>query len=159
MIDGQRYAISVQGFARLHWLEYQLTVEPDARIHTYGVLKLDKMRFMYAPGAEDHPPKVLNFLPELNTLHRLPHATLASRIGDSSACPQCEQNLIQYYVQKKWFSVFDYMLQEIINISRIAPYSCGYAPQIMMMTEKVSGIEFLKVFGIEFLGDASYGLV
>jgi hypothetical protein len=36
------------------------------------------------------------------------------------------------------------MLQEIISISRTALHSCGYAPQIMMMIEKVSGIEFLK---------------
>jgi hypothetical protein len=99
---------------------------------------------MYAPGAKAHPPRVLNFLPELNTLHRLLRATLAPGIGDSSACPQYERNLIQYYVQKKWFSVFDYMLQEIISISRIALRSCGYAPQIMMLIEKVSEIEFFK---------------
>jgi hypothetical protein len=36
------------------------------------------------------------------------------------------------------------MLQEIISISRIAVRSCGYASQIMMMIEKVFGIEFLK---------------
>jgi hypothetical protein len=36
------------------------------------------------------------------------------------------------------------MLQEIISISRTTLCSCGYAPQIMMMIEKVSEIEFLK---------------
>jgi hypothetical protein len=102
------------------------------------------MQFMYAPGAEAHSPKVMNFLPELNTLHWLLLATLALRIGDSSACPQYEWNLIQYYVQKKRFSVFDYVLQEIISISRIALCSCCYAQQIMMMIEKVPEIEFLK---------------
>jgi hypothetical protein len=99
---------------------------------------------MYAPGAEAHPPKVLNFRPELNTLHRLLHVTLAPRIGDSSACPQYERNLIQFYVQKKKFSVFGYMLQDIISISRTTLCSCGYAPQIMMMIESISGIDFLK---------------
>jgi hypothetical protein len=49
---------------------------------------------MTAPGAEAHPPMVLNFRPELNTLHRLLRANLAPRIGDSSVCPQYEQNLI-----------------------------------------------------------------
>jgi hypothetical protein len=67
---------------------------PKARIHTFGVLKLDEMQFMYALGAEAHLPKVLNFLPELNTLHHLLCATLAPRIGDSSACPQYKRNLI-----------------------------------------------------------------
>jgi hypothetical protein len=73
---------------------------------------------------------------------------LAPGIGDSSACPQYERNLIQFYVQKKWLSVFDYMLQGIINSSRIDLRSWGYATQIMMMIEKVSGIEFLKDHGI-----------
>jgi hypothetical protein len=92
------------------------------------VLKLDEIQFMYAPGPEAHPPKVLNFKLKLNTLHRLLHATLFPRIGDSSACPQYEQKLIQFYVQKKKFLVFDYRLQEINSILRIALCSCGYAP-------------------------------
>jgi hypothetical protein len=86
----QKYEITIRGFAHLLLLE----MPPEARIHTFGVLKLDEMQFMYAPGAEAHPPKVLNFRPELNTLHRLLRATLAPRIGDSSACPQYERNLI-----------------------------------------------------------------
>jgi hypothetical protein len=36
------------------------------------------------------------------------------------------------------------MLHEIISISRTALHSCGYAPQIMMMIERVTGREFLK---------------
>jgi hypothetical protein len=80
---------------------------------------------MYVPGAEAHPHKVLIFLLELNTLHHLLRATLDPRIGDSSACPQYERNLIQFYVQKKRFSVFAYMLQEII--SSYHHRSCGYA--------------------------------
>jgi hypothetical protein len=85
-------------------------MESEARIHTYNVLKPEEMQFMYTLGSEAHPPKVLNFLPELNTLHHLLCATLAPRIGDSSACPQYEQNLIHFSVQKKRFSVFDYMI-------------------------------------------------
>jgi hypothetical protein len=41
-------------------------------------------------------------------------------------------------------SVFDFIIEEIINISRIALRSCGYAPQIMTMIEKVSKIDFIK---------------
>jgi hypothetical protein len=86
----QKYDITIRGFAHLLGLE----MPPEARIHTFGVLKLDEMQFMYAPGAEAHLPKVLNFRPELNTLHRLLRGTLAPRIGGSSACPQYERNLI-----------------------------------------------------------------
>jgi hypothetical protein len=116
---------------------------PEARIHAFGVLKLDEMQFMYALGAETHQSKVLNFRPELNTLHRLLRVKLPPRIGDSSACPQYERNLIQFYVQKK-FSVFYYMLQKIIGILRTTFHSCRYTPQTMMMIERISGIEFLK---------------
>jgi hypothetical protein len=39
-------------------LEHQLTTEPEARIHTYNVLKLDELQFMYAPGVVAHPSKI-----------------------------------------------------------------------------------------------------
>jgi hypothetical protein len=143
--------ITVHEFARMLGLEHQLTMEPVARIHSFNMLKLDEMQFMYAPGAVAHPPKIRNFHPELNTLHRLLCATLTPRIGDATTCPQYERNLIQFYVQKKHFSVFDFMLQEIINISRIALCSCGYAPQIMMMIERLTRREFLKDHEITYL--------
>jgi hypothetical protein len=114
-------------------LEHQLTMPPEARIHTYNVLKLDEMQFMYAPGAMATPPKIQNFILELNTLHRLLRATLTPRIGDATACPQYERNLIQFFVHKKRFLVFDFILQEIISISKTALCSCGYAPQILML--------------------------
>jgi hypothetical protein len=98
MTAGKQYEIIVRGFAHLLGLEHLLEMPPEAQIHTFGVLKLDEMQFMYALGAEAHPSKVPNFRPELNTLHRLLRATLAPRIGDSSACPQYEQNLIQFHV-------------------------------------------------------------
>jgi hypothetical protein len=84
-------------------LEHQLTIEPEARIHTYNILKKEEMLFMYAPGAKANPPKIQNFHPKLNILHRLLRATLAPRIGDATACPQYERNLIQYYYEKKPF--------------------------------------------------------
>jgi hypothetical protein len=36
------------------------------------------------------------------------------------------------------------MLQEIISISKTALRSCGYAPQIMMLIERVTSRDFLK---------------
>jgi hypothetical protein len=51
---------------------------------------------------------------------------------------------MQFYMEKRPFSVFDFILQEIISISRTALRSCGYAPQITMMIEKVSKINFRK---------------
>jgi hypothetical protein len=58
MTAGQRYECTVRHFARMLGLEHQLTMEPESQIHTYNVLKLDEMQFMYAPGAKAHPPKI-----------------------------------------------------------------------------------------------------
>jgi hypothetical protein len=69
---------------------------------------------------------------------------LAPQIGDATACSQYERNLIQYYVEKNPFCVFNYILDEIFNISKSPLYSCGYAPWIKMMIEKVIGKEFVK---------------
>jgi hypothetical protein len=73
-------------------------MELAAWIHSFNVLKLDKMLFMYAPGAVVCPPRIQNFHLELNTLYHLLHATPTSRIGDATGCPQYERNLIQFYV-------------------------------------------------------------
>jgi hypothetical protein len=65
---------------------------------------------MYAPSAKAHPLKIHNFLPELNTLHCLLCATLTPRIGDATTYPQYERILIQFYMEKMPFSVFDFIL-------------------------------------------------
>jgi hypothetical protein len=77
---------------------------------------------------------------------------VASRIGDATAFPQYERNLIKYYYEKKPFSIFDYIFVEILNISKIPLRNCGYAPQMMMMMmmiEKVTCIDcgYASVFG------------
>jgi hypothetical protein len=58
MTDGQRCAITVLEFAQILGLEHQLTMKQEAQIHTYNVLKLDEMQFMYALGAVACPPKI-----------------------------------------------------------------------------------------------------
>jgi hypothetical protein len=58
MIAGQQYDCTVHHFAQMLWLEHQLTMEPEARIHTYNVLKLEEMQFLYAPGAKARPLKI-----------------------------------------------------------------------------------------------------
>jgi hypothetical protein len=119
-------------------------MESESQIHSFNVLKLDEMQFMCAPSVIIHPPKVRNFLPELNTLHHLLCATMTPRIGDAIACPQYERNIIPFYVQKRPFLVFDFMLQEVISIFRTTLHSCGYAPQIMMLIKRVTGRDILK---------------
>jgi hypothetical protein len=92
--DGWVFEITVQRFARLLGLDHQLTMEPEARVNTFNVLKPEDMHFMYAPGAIAHPLKTKNFIPVLNTLHCLFYSTLTLRMGDATGCPQYERNLI-----------------------------------------------------------------
>jgi hypothetical protein len=49
-------------------LDHQLTIELEAQIHSFNVVKLNEMQFIYVPGAVALPPKIWNFLPVLNTL-------------------------------------------------------------------------------------------
>jgi hypothetical protein len=58
MTDGQRCVITIREFAWMLGLEHQLTMPLDARIHSYNVLKLEEMKFMYALGAVARPPKI-----------------------------------------------------------------------------------------------------
>jgi hypothetical protein len=58
MTDGQRCKITVRQFAHLLGLEHKLTMVPEARIHTFNMLKLDEMQFIYAPSVVAHPPKI-----------------------------------------------------------------------------------------------------
>jgi hypothetical protein len=52
MTAGQPYECTVRCFAWMLGLEHQLIMEPEARIHTYNVLKLEEMQFMYALGTK-----------------------------------------------------------------------------------------------------------
>jgi hypothetical protein len=92
MTDKQKYEVITREFAILLGLEHHL--EMPTKIHDERILDEDQMLFMYAVGDEAHPPKTQNFLHELNTLHHLFRVTMAPRIGDATACPQYEQNLI-----------------------------------------------------------------
>jgi hypothetical protein len=88
------FEIIVRRFAHLHGHDHQLTLEPKARVHMFNVLKPEEMHFMYALGAVAHLLKTENIKPKLNTLHCLFCSTLTLRIGDATACPQNERNMI-----------------------------------------------------------------
>jgi hypothetical protein len=60
---------TLREFAAVVGLEHQL--EMPTKIHDERILDEDQMGFMYARGAEAHPPHTQNYLPELNTLHWL----------------------------------------------------------------------------------------
>jgi hypothetical protein len=85
---------------------------------------------------------LLSFYAYLNRLFR---RTMTHRKGDSSNFPSYKQNLLVAMAPHPHgfeFSVFDFIWWEIKAISEIPVKSCGYAPYIMHMIERVTGRTF-----------------
>jgi hypothetical protein len=70
-------------------------------------------------------------------LHWLLWKTLSPREGDSSRVPQYEKSILHVISEEERFNVFDFIFQEIWNVTISNNRSCAYAPYIMKMIEKV----------------------
>jgi hypothetical protein len=81
-------------------------------------------------------------LPHFWTLHRMMSKTLAPRIGNSEAIPAYEQNLIDGLMKPVRFNVFEYIVDEIWNITTNPLRSCGFPPIIQYMIEVVTREKF-----------------
>jgi hypothetical protein len=99
---------------------------------------------MYVLDSGFHAPKISGILPHFAVLHRMMRRTLALRIGDSYAIPAYEQNLLDAIMKNEHFDVFDYIMDEIWNITINPLRSCGFAPLIMCMIETVAHERFYK---------------
>jgi hypothetical protein len=63
--------------------------------------------------------------------------TLAPRIGYSDAIPAYERNLLDALMKAVRFDVFEYIMDEIWNITINPLRSCDFAPYIQYMIEMV----------------------
>jgi hypothetical protein len=77
-------------------------------------------------------------LPHFLALHRMMRKTLALRIGYSEAIPAHEQNLLDALMKPVCFDVFEYIMDEIWNITSNPAQSCGFGPYIQYMIEVVT---------------------
>jgi hypothetical protein len=89
-------------------------------------------------------PTITNFKLEMIVLHLVIRKTLAPREGDSSRVPQFEQNLLKAITKKTKFNAFDFIIQEMWNVSISNTRSCAYAPYILVLIEAVSKRTFVK---------------
>jgi hypothetical protein len=70
--------------------------------------------------------------------------TLTPRIGYSEAISAYERNLLDALMKPVRFDVFEYIMDEIWNITTNPLRSCGFAPYIPFMIESVAHEKFYK---------------
>jgi hypothetical protein len=83
-------------------------------------------------------------LPHFVTLHRMIRKTLASRIGYSEAILAYERNLLDALMKPVHFDIFEYIVDEIWNITKNPLRSCGFPPYIQYMIEVVTKEKLYK---------------
>jgi hypothetical protein len=100
---------------------------------------------MYPASKRGSTRTTSNLLPFYAYLNRLFQKMMIPREGDSSNIPSYNQNLLVAMAPRPHgfeFSVFDFIWGEIKAISESPLKSCGYAPYIMHMIERVTGRTF-----------------
>jgi hypothetical protein len=100
---------------------------------------------MYPSSKRGSNRTTLDLFPFYAYLNRLFRRTMTPREGGSLNIPSYNQNLLLAMAprpQEFEFSVFDFIWGEIKAISEMALKSCGYAPYIMYMIERVTGQTF-----------------
>jgi hypothetical protein len=136
MTAGQRFSTNLSQFVEILGLASHNN--NPKKIHTRRVMMTREMVSMYVPDSGFDAPKIDGLLLHFVVLHRMRRKTLAPRIGDSNAIPAYEQNLLDVIMKNEHFNVFDYIVNEIWNITINPLRSCGFAPFIMCMIESVA---------------------
>jgi hypothetical protein len=136
MTEGKRYEI-IFGFG---WNDANCI-----KIHFASCLNASRMRFMYPGNKRGIVGTTLDLLPFYAYLNRLFRRTVTPREGDSSNIPSYNHNLLVAMAPCPHgyeFSVFDFIWGEMKAISESLLKSCGYAPYILHMIERVTGQTF-----------------
>jgi hypothetical protein len=143
MIEGRRYEFSFEQFARL--FRFWRKDANRHKIHYALCLDASKMRFIYPSNKRGSVGTTLDLLPFYAYLNHLFQRTMTPREGDSPNIPSYNQNLLVAtapHPHEFDFFVFDFICEEIKAISESSLKSCGYAPYIMHMIERVMSWTF-----------------
>jgi hypothetical protein len=143
MTEGRRYVITFEQFARL--FRFGRNDANCIKIHFASRLDGSRMRFMYPDSKRWSIRTTSDLLPFYAYLNRLFQSTMTPREGDSSNIPSYNRNFLVAmapHLHEFEFFVFDFIWREIKAISESHLKSCGYAPYIMHMIERVTGRTF-----------------
>jgi hypothetical protein len=128
MTNGRRFHVKLAQFAQILGLSSQLDI--PKKLHSRWVMMPREMTPMYIQDGGFQPPKVKVLLPHILVLHRMMRKTLAPMIGYSETILAYERNLLDALIKSVRFDVFEYIVDEIWNISTNPLRSCGSAPYI-----------------------------
>jgi hypothetical protein len=142
MTNGRRFHVKLSQFAQILALSSQLNI--PKKLHSERVMMPREMTPMYIPNSDFQPPKVDGLLPHFLTLHRMIKKTLALRIGYFETIPAYESNLLDAHMKPVRFDVFEYIVDEIWNITTNPLRSYGFALYIQYVIEVVTKEKFYK---------------
>jgi hypothetical protein len=142
MTNGRRFHVKLSQFARILALSSQLNI--PKKLHSERVMMPREMTPMYIPNSDFQPPKIDGLLPHFLTLHRMIKKTLALRIGYFETIPAYESNLLDAHMKPVRFDVFEYIVDEIWNITTNPLRSYGFALYIQYVIEVVTKEKFYK---------------
>jgi hypothetical protein len=143
MTEGKRYKITFEQFAGL--FGFGQNDANHIKIHFASCLDGSRMRFIYPGSKRGSVGTTLDLLPFYAYLNHHFQRTMTPREGDSSNILYYNQNLLVAMAPRPHgfdFFVFDFIWGEIKAISESPLKSCGYAPYIMHMIERVTGQTF-----------------
>jgi hypothetical protein len=87
------------------------------KLHSGWVMMPREITPMYITDSGFQPPKMEGLLSHFLVLHRMMRKTLTLRIGYSYAIPAYERNLLDALIKPVRFDVFEYIMDEIWNIT------------------------------------------
>jgi hypothetical protein len=140
--NGRRFNIKLAQFAQI--LGFSSHLDIIKKLHSERVMMPWEMTPMYILNSDFWVPKVDGLLPHFLVLYKMMKKTLAPRIGYSEAIPTYEQNLLDALMKLMRFDVFEYIVDEILNIATNPLRSFGFAPYIQYMIEVVAHEKFYK---------------
>jgi hypothetical protein len=143
MTEGQWYEVCYAQFARLLGFERNDGSRP--KIHLSLKLEARKIKFMYPRNKQGNFGETMNMLPFYAYLNQLFRRTVTPREEDGTKISAYNKNILAAMapnVNSFEFSIFDFIWEDIKAISENPLKSCGYAPYLMHMIERVTDRTF-----------------
>jgi hypothetical protein len=154
MTKSQWYEVSYSHFARLFRFEQKDASRP--RIHLALKLEARKIKLMYPRSKQGNFGEITDMLPFYAYLNRLFRRTVTPREGDGTKILAYNKNILATMAPNAngfEFSIFDFIWEERKAISENSLKSCGYAPYLMHMIERVTARTFFYEKGAPPLAD------
>ena len=143
MTEGVKYRISFRGFAHYFHLDARDTSKDQ--IHNENQLTLEEIGFMYLNHGRVEFGKLTGMRPFYRCLNSLFRLTLAPKSGDATTVQSISRNLLAAMSNDHApFSVAHFLWEEIVFTSKSPIKSCGYAPYLMFIIERISKKTFVK---------------